>query len=93
MARFIGIHFVPVLLCDGVRLYDVPGGKMVHPNRHGTNPLSWPTSATFRSGRDLGWLLLGHAAERLDDRLRLADGIRAPKEDRFLALERCDRSE
>lgn len=34
----IEIHVVPVLLGDGVRLYDVPGGKLVHLNRQGTEP-------------------------------------------------------
>ncbi len=34
----IDIHIVPVLLGDGVRLYDVPGGELVHLDRDGTNP-------------------------------------------------------
>ena len=34
----IDIHIVPVLLGDGVRLYDVAGGEMVHLDRHGAEP-------------------------------------------------------
>ena len=34
----IAIHIVPVLLGDGIRLYDVPGGDLVHLIRRGANP-------------------------------------------------------
>jgi dihydrofolate reductase len=34
----IDIHVVPVLLGDGIRLYDNPGGEMVHLDRDGDEP-------------------------------------------------------
>lgn len=34
----IDIHIVPVLLGDGVRLYDVPGGDIVHLDGAGADP-------------------------------------------------------
>jgi hypothetical protein len=34
----IDIHIAPVLLGDGIRLYDVPGGKLVHLLRDGDDP-------------------------------------------------------
>jgi len=34
----IDIHVVPVLLGDGIRLYDVPGGGLIHLDRDGDRP-------------------------------------------------------
>jgi dihydrofolate reductase len=34
----IDIHVVPVLLGDGIRFYDAPGGAMVHLDRDGDAP-------------------------------------------------------
>jgi dihydrofolate reductase len=34
----IDVHIVPVLLGDGIRLYDVPGGRMVRLERDGDEP-------------------------------------------------------
>jgi dihydrofolate reductase len=34
----IDIHIAPVLLGDGIRLYDVPGGHIQHLHRDGNNP-------------------------------------------------------
>lgn len=34
----IDIHVAPVLLGDGIRLYDVPGGAIVHLDRDGDTP-------------------------------------------------------
>jgi hypothetical protein len=34
----IDIHIAPVLLGDGVRLYDVPGGEIQHLQRDGDDP-------------------------------------------------------
>ena len=34
----IDIHVAPVLLGDGIRLYDAPGGKIVHLARDGDDP-------------------------------------------------------
>ena len=34
----IDIHVAPVLLGDGIRLYDAPGGELVHLLRGGADP-------------------------------------------------------
>jgi dihydrofolate reductase len=34
----LDIHVAPVLLGDGIRLYDAPGGKPIHLQRDGDNP-------------------------------------------------------
>ena len=34
----IDLHLVPVLLGDGIRLYDAPGGRIVHLLREGADP-------------------------------------------------------
>ena len=34
----IDIHVAPVLLGDGIRLYDAPGGELVHLLRDGAEP-------------------------------------------------------
>jgi dihydrofolate reductase len=34
----IDLHYAPVLLGDGIRLYDAPGGQPVHLRRAGTEP-------------------------------------------------------
>jgi hypothetical protein len=34
----IDIHVAPVLLGDGIRLYDAPGGELVHLVRDGAEP-------------------------------------------------------
>lgn len=40
------VHIAPVLLGDGIRLYDAPGGQVMHLEMSTASPRSPPTSAT-----------------------------------------------
>ena len=49
----IDIHIVPVLLGDGIRLYDAPGGDLVHLIRRSANPTRAVRLQYVPAGRDV----------------------------------------
>jgi dihydrofolate reductase len=49
----IDIHIVPVLLGDGIRLYDAPSGDLVHLIRRGANPTRAVRLQYVPAGRDV----------------------------------------
>jgi dihydrofolate reductase len=48
----IDLHFAPVLLGDGIRLYDAPGGKPLHLRRAGAEPTRTMSVRYYPLGRD-----------------------------------------
>jgi dihydrofolate reductase len=48
----IDLHLAPVLLGDGIRLYDAPGGEPVHLRRAGADPTQTVSVRYYPPGRD-----------------------------------------